>query len=363
VFIPHTIAELNPGVLTALIADMHPGASVVDFEVLDIKKLGPLVSTAGRAKLRLKYGPGSPKLPEQVILKMIIDEPGVPSVLYETEVMVHRKFLPELKIEKAVCLAAQFDPKTERFILILEDLTVRGATFPNVTTPPLTPKQVATCFDLLATLHAQYWNSPRLNQEKEWLSSLTEGRQYDFFASDTVAWIDDLVANSPYRADLITRCGRNPARLWENVKAVQRYHQEMFPPTLQHGDTGAHNTYHLPDGSAGFLDWQLAVRSAWPRDIHYLLCTGLSTADRRAHDRALVGRYLGRLSALGVRDVPGIDVAMREVGRSLIWGFTIGWLMVPPRNYGMDIISANLERLYAAVCDYNTFALADQVTP
>jgi hypothetical protein len=107
----------------------------------------------------------------------------------------------------------------------------------------------------------------------------------------------------------------------------------------------------------------LAVRSAWPRDIHYLLCTGLSTADRRAHDRELVGRYLGRLSALGVRDVPGIDVAMREVGRSLIWGFTIGWLMVPPRNYGMDIISANLERLYAAVCDYNTFALADQVTP
>jgi hypothetical protein len=53
---------------------------------------------------------------------------------------------------------------------------------------------------------------------------------------------------------------------------------------------------------------------------------------------------------------------MRKFARGLIWGFTIGWLMVPEPNYGMEIISANLERLMAACTDNNTFDLADEVT-
>jgi aminoglycoside phosphotransferase (APT) family kinase protein len=133
--------------------------------------------------------------------------------------------------------------------------------------------------------------------------------------------------------------------------------------TFQHGDTGAHNTYHLPDGRCGFLDWQLSVRGHWSHDVHYLVTTALSVADRRAHEKALVERYLARLAALGVADVPPIDEAMREFGRALIWGFTIGWLMVPPQNYPASIIGANLERLLAAVQDHGTFDLADEVTP
>jgi len=50
------------------------------------------------------------------------------------------------------------------------------------------------------------------------------------------------------------------------------------------------------------------------------------------------------------------------MGRALIWGFTVGWMMVPERNYGMEIISANLERLFAACTDHKTFELADEVT-
>jgi hypothetical protein len=361
--IPKKESDLTPALLQHFISVMHPGVTVTGFDLLDVRKLGEIqVSTAGRAKLRLHYGPNSPKLPEQVLVKMVIDQPGVPAVLYETEVLIYQRFLHELDIEKPQCLAAAYDEKTGHFLLILEDLSVHKARFPNVLQPSLAPEQVGKLLDTLAVLHARYWKSPKLDQESEWLSSLTEGRQFDFFEADTVKWIDSFVAENSYRKDLITRVGRSPARLWEMVKGVHRYHEKIFPMTLQHGDTGAHNTYHLPDGRCGFLDWQLAVRSAWPHDVHYLVCTALSVADRRAHEKALVQRYLDRLSALGVRDVPAIDLAMREFGRSLIWGFTIGWLMVPPRNYGMEIISANLERLYAAALDHNTFGLADEVT-
>jgi hypothetical protein len=105
------------------------------------------------------------------------------------------------------------------------------------------------------------------------------------------------------------------------------------------------------------------VRGHWSHDVHYLVTTALSVADRRANEKALVERYLVRLAALGVADVPPIEGAMREFGRALIWGFTIGWLMVPPQNYPASIIGANLERLLAAVQDHGTFDLADEVTP
>jgi Ecdysteroid kinase-like family len=312
-------------------------------------------------KARLSYGPGSPPLPEYVLMKMTLDDDESADVLYETETNIYKKFLPELDILKPTCLVAEYDFGSGTFMLMLEDLSRANAFFPTVLERPLTPAQVGDLLDLLAKLHAQYWNSPRLKQEQDWLSSLSEGRQFNFFEAKTVEWINHYVKTIPYRQDLLTRVGRSVEQLWSSVKAVHRYHEKLFPPTLLHGDTGAHNSYHLPDGSCGFLDWQLSVRSAWPHDVHYLVCTALSVADRRANEKALVQRYLGKLASFGVADVPDINTAMREFGRAIIWGFTIGWFMVPPTNYPPVIVNANLERLFAAVLDHNTLGLADEV--
>jgi aminoglycoside phosphotransferase (APT) family kinase protein len=361
--IPKTIEGLTPSVLTHFVSEMHPGVTITECEPFDIRRLGQQVSTAGRVKMRLRYGAGSPALPQQALIKMVIDEAAVPGMLYETEVRVYQKFLPETDLLNPACMAAAYDPATEHFILMLEDLSERKAFFPTVLDPSLTADQVAKLLDWLARLHARFWKSARLTEESAWLSSLTEGKQFDFFNADTVKWIDSFVAANSYRKDLITRIGRSPAQLWENVKAVHRYQERLFPMTLLHGDTGTHNSFHLPDGQCGFLDWQLAVRGPWPHDVHYIICTALSVADRRAHERSLVKGYLDRLASLGVADVPSLDVGMREYARAMIWGFTVGWLMVPPRNYGMEIISANLERLLAALLDHDTFGLADEVTP
>jgi hypothetical protein len=373
--LPNRVSELNVDVLNTFVSRRHPGATVVGFEVTEVKKLGEhQVSTTGRVKLRLKYGPASPRLPEQVVAKMVLSEAGteeelfptvgVQRLLFRTEIKMYQNFLPEIDIEKPVCLAAEFDEETGHQFLMLEDLSVHDARFPNVLQPSLAPAQVAKALELLAALHAKYWKSPKLEQHRAWLGSLTEGDSFDFFNKDTVTWIDGFLRENAYRRDLITRVGRPPSRLWENVKSVHRYHEQIFPITLQHGDTGAHNTYHLPDGRLGFLDWQLSVRATWPHDVHYHVCTGLSVADRRAHQKELVGHYLKCLAQRGVnpKEIPHIDLAMKEFARALIWGFTVGWLMVPERNYGMEIIGANLERLMAACTDNRTFDLADEVT-
>lgn len=357
---PKRVDEITPEMLTALISEIHPGTTVEGFEVLKSAGLGKMVSTAGRATLKLQYGPGSPPLPEQVVVKMVIDKAGAPGVLYETEVQNYKRMLPELDIEKAFFLGGTYDQESEQFALILEDLTVRGAMFPNALETRITPEQVGATIDVLAKVHAHFWNSPKLLEEREWLSSGLEGRQYDFFEVTTVPMLEDLVARSEYKQSLITRVGRPPATLWQNIKAVNRFHEKL-PQTFLHGDTGVHNSYYLPDGRVGMIDWQISVRGPWPRDIHYIICTALSIEDRRRSERDLIRRYLDGLARLGVKGLPSLDDAMREYARAIVWGFTIGWLMAPTENYGPEILRANLDRLVSAAEDLDTFALADQV--
>jgi hypothetical protein len=169
--------------------------------------------------------------------------------------------LPELAIEKAFFLGGTYDHETEQFGLILEDLSERGATFPNASETRVTRNKSAQrsicsrpCMRIIGT-------APRLESERSWLSSLVDGVQFDFFDKNTVPIINDLVSKSAYRQSLITRLGRKPQKLWDNVKAVHRYHSRL-PQTLLHGDTGVHNSYRLPDGKC--RDDRLAAFRARP---------------------------------------------------------------------------------------------------
>jgi hypothetical protein len=359
--LPADPGGLTPDLLTHLISSLHPGVRVDSVEVLQSHGVGGMVSTAGRGKLRLRYASDAAGMPQEVQFKMIVGERGrAPSTSFETEVNMYRRMLPDLPLERAFCLAAEYEPDTENFFLLLEDLTLRGATFTNVLLPPYAPDEVGVLLDQLATLHAHYWKSPKLDAERSWLSSLTAGPQFEVFDGGVIVdLLNDNVAKSPYRQDVVTRIGRSPAKLWDLVKAVQRHQSATLPLTLCHGDTGAHNTYRLPNGRAGFVDWQLSVKAAWPHDVHYLICTALSVEDRRLHERALVERYLDRLRALGVDYAPSLDAAMAAYSLAIVWGFTIGWFTVWPEIYGMEIISANMERLLAAASDHDSFARAE----
>ena len=70
------------------------------------------------------------------------------------------------------------------------------------------------------------------------------------------------------------------------------------PHTVMHGDAHPGNVY-FRDGAAGLLDWQ-AVRRGHPgRELAYTLVTGMTTDDRRQHQRELLDHYRGALAAAG----------------------------------------------------------------
>ena len=101
----------------------------------------------------------------------------------------------------------------------------------------------------------------------------------------------------------------------------------------------AGNTYRLPDGTGGLVDWQLSVRGFGCR-----------------HERALLAYYLDALRASGVRTAPDADAAFLEYRRAAVWGVYIGWLTTPIENYGWDVTVMNHIRLLTAYRDLETAA-------
>ena len=78
------------------------------------------------------------------------------------------------------------------------------------------------------------------------------------------------------------------------------------PQTLLHGDPHIGNTYVLPDGEVGFLDWQVLRRGNWSLDLGYFMQGALTTEDRRRHERALLEQYRDALG-LPADELPTMD--------------------------------------------------------
>src|SRR6185437_13320237 len=76
--------------------------------------------------------------------------------LAHTEVMFYRVLAPELT-GLPTSYGSAFDSLTGRFVLVLEDLAVGPCVFPD-TLHPLDQDQAAKIVELLANLHAAFWD-------------------------------------------------------------------------------------------------------------------------------------------------------------------------------------------------------------
>src|SRR3546814_13264054 len=93
-----------------------------------------MVSTAARAVLDVDYAEGAPAgLPQRIILKLGRSPDFLIGPLYQNEVRFYNRLRHELTdIEAPFSLGGAYDPETQQFALLLGDLTLQGARFPNV---------------------------------------------------------------------------------------------------------------------------------------------------------------------------------------------------------------------------------------
>ena len=351
---PH---DLTPELLTRALAGGHPGVEVASVNLVSVKRCGEgVASTADRIVLELTYAPGADAgLPDRMVLKTMLVSPHAPGEMYETEVRFYNEIRPQLDIETPHAYAAAFDPATSQFGVLLEDLSARHARFPDAT-QPVTADDVAAILTQLARLHARFWCSERFAGDLAWVATPTRGGMSGIFERHGLEIIRDQIRRHPFKADLIAPLGADLDELWAALD-ISRKLLATAPETLLHGDTHIANTYLLPDGTGGLLDWQLQVRGCFAHDVIYLICTALPTKIRRLEEHRLLEHYLAELADRGVTDAPTADEAWEWCRQAAIWGLVIGWLITPPENYGTAITVANTERMVAAVADLEALAV------
>ena len=353
--------ELTRELLNAVIHTRHPDVSIDGFDLLESREYGEqMVSTSGRAILKLHYAAGAPKdLPERVVCKLAVGAQSVMAAFYENEVQIYARVRPDLIIEAPRSLGALYDSASAQFVLMLEDLSQRGARFPNVT-QAVALASVETLVDTLATLHASHWESPRFAGDLSWLQTHLQGRVAHVMNELAPPLIQHEIDTQAFKRELVQRLRTTGTELLAAVKSLQR-HQSRLPQTLLHGDTHLGNTYLLPQGAAGLLDWQLSVRGYCMHDVSYLIVTSLPIELRRAHERALLERYRERLMSLGVKEAPVPEQMWNEYRRAVVWGVYVGWLTTPVVNYGWEINVVNHLRLTTAYEDLDTAQLVNEV--
>jgi aminoglycoside phosphotransferase (APT) family kinase protein len=287
----------------------------------------------------------------------MLETPHAPACLYENEVRFYATIRPELAIEAPAVVGATFDRESGHFAVLMEDLSVRGATFPNATTADSVPR-LSRALQTLAQLHGVYWQSPRFELDLAWVQSHLSGSLWEFFDGSLQDLVESEVRDNPFKAACVERLRHQPAELCRLLKVVQR-HQARLPRTLLHGDSHVGNTYRLPGGAVGLLDWQLMVRGCWAHDFAYQVGTSLPIDARRRHEAELLREYLDALARHGVTEPPSFDDAWTEYRRALVWTIIVGWMPVPNRNYSQKICMENLNRLITASEDLDTFRLVD----
>lgn len=354
---PTEPSSLTLATLTRLLRTFDPEVSVERFRSIGGQSFGDgenKVSTAGRAEIEVQCA-GQP--PRKMIIKLCRPDVAL-QPLYRNEVAFYRQVRPDLDLEIPVAFGADFDEGSGTFGLILEDLRDRGGTFPNVTTG-VTLLQLRSLLDILARLHANFWQSSDLLGRLSVIQPHVEGELFEFFMSpDSVpALVRAQIANEQFKRELVEWIGTDDAALYDAVRRVQR-HQATLPFTLCHGDCHIGNTYLLPGDRGGLLDWQLTARGSWVHDISYLIITALSVAQRRDKQKELIRYYLQRLAHYGVAQAPTEEEAWREYRLAATWCLYIGWLTTPKTHYGWEITACNVIRLSAAVADLGSISLA-----
>jgi hypothetical protein len=292
--LPRSINDLDAQALSAIMSRRVTSVSII----------GGDAGTSSRARLALTGNdvPASVfvKMPAETVATRMMGELGR---LAHTEVMFYRELAPQLT-GLPISYGSAFDPLTGRFVLVLEDLAVDPCVFPD-TLHPLDKDQANMIVELLAQLHATFWERLPVNGTRGplgWVYSASG----DHTSLLTAPLLNTSARRLAERTSITVEDGRF---IIDNYREVANLIDGQ-PNTVMHGDAHPGNVY-FRNGKAGLLDWQ-AVRRGHPgRELAYTLITGMTTADRQDRERDLLATYRRALAAAGGPELDADELWLR----------------------------------------------------
>ncbi|WP_375482397.1 phosphotransferase [uncultured Mycobacterium sp.] len=353
--------DVTPEVLTSLLRRSDPAVVVTAVAVRRTWQ-----GTTSHVHLDVEYADPATPLPHNLFLKtqlntvhdlpdavdVQLSEGGGGTVLLDDETRFYRDLRADLNVETMKTYFADHLDGPSQFIILGEDITLRGAQVPDAVAG-LSVEQVDELLGTLSQVHAPFWGSPRLIEggDLSWLQHPLTGGFAEFLRANGFAIIRTFLEH-PHKRELLDAAGADAdtleAAFWKLQEQVAR-----GPITLLHGDPHPRNTYTLPDGRMGVLDWQLVRRGSWSHDVGYALIGALAPDLRRTHERELLDNYRGRLLDAGVSSPPDREEMWTAYRGCPAWGFCM-WAITPDQMYSVEIVTAVLGRFAEACSDLDT---------
>lgn len=211
---------------------------------------------------------------------------------YEIEVRFYRELAATVAIRTPACHHATVDPSTGWFTLVLEDLApaAQGDQMLGCTVD-----QAALALEQAARLHAPRWGDPALLQ-LEWFH---RAESADASGAIITALFPGFVDR--YHDRLSAEQLALAERVVHGLPALRSH--DPGPLTVTHGDYRLDNMlFGTADGGPplAVVDWQTSSAGAALADAAYFMGAGLTPADRRANEEALLREYHRALVAGGV---------------------------------------------------------------
>jgi hypothetical protein len=361
--IPYDAGDINADWLRASVGPEN----VTDFANLRSLSARPLGEGFGMStdisRLTLDYVAGAKPGPATLIAKLPSSRAEVRAAAklwtqYAREVMFYRDIAPTLSLRTPRPYVAEHDPATDRFILVLEDLT--GAVASDQVAG-LSLDQATLALDQIAGLHAAWWNRPALKALEASVHPLGDGPWIGTGERHRAAW--------PRFAPFLTgRASHQLLRVGERMAdRLEDLMTDMAKPprTLCHGDFRADNLMFTTssDGLAlATVDWQAVLQARGPVDVGGLMSMSVTTELRRAHETVLLRRYHDSLLAAGIQDYP-FDQCFHDYRRALLFGFTYvvqsGAVVDLEHARTRALFESAVRRVDAAVADLGLSAFVD----
>jgi len=287
--IPASADAIDARWLEEALAPRHPGVRVRAVEVRARQEW-----TNAHAWLRLSYDDPA-GAPPTLFCKLPPAEPARRAAIAATgmglrEALFYERLAPRLGLRTPLAHAVRYDAASGDFVILLEDLLAGGCTVSDGPTG-IAPQAAAGALADLAQLHLRFEEPARRAAE--------------------AAWVPPPVADTDYGAGML-RYGleHHRARLSERfAELAELYIAERpalhalwadgpGPLTVIHGDAHIGNLF-MDGDRLGFYDWGMLQQGRGLRDVSYFLTMSLAPAERRAHEAALLRRYLDERAARG----------------------------------------------------------------
>lgn len=357
--VPRSPQEIGVDWLTAVLCARAPGASVTS-----VRAAGGNSGTTTRRALELTYNDVgvAAGLPTRLFAKCTTTLAqrlmlGLGGFLHG-EPGFYTLVRPELAVEAPMGYFGAVDGRSWRSIVLLEDVTAtRGASFWQPSNH-ITRDQIENLLSSAAGWHGMLWGSARLAGWR-WLK--TPAQQMRLI--DALIGLANRLPAGAQRAS-----GVIPPRLQErqaDLYAAMRRSMAMASrgtPTYLHGDLHIANTYVVPDGRMGVVDWQVGLQGSWAHDYSYLVATALQIDDRRAWEQELLDFYLERLALAGGDRIPR-DKAWSAYRSALLypyfaWVYTLGRSRLQPNFQPGRVSLTMIERISTAIDDLDSLRVA-----